>query len=121
LPAINERVPAAVAAVQATPSGECQAGKLASSIAVDRTSRYAANAILISPGLRASFARCHRLQSSTARGCGAIGQAQPQVFAVINSFVEQLGDVVVVEPVDDAAAGAGADDQAEVAQQTQLM
>lgn len=40
----------------------------------------------------------------------AIGQAEPQVFAVVDGFVEKLGDMVVVEAVDNAAAGAGAGD-----------
>jgi hypothetical protein len=37
-------------------------------------------------------------------GCfGSVGQAQAQMFAVIDGLVQQLGDVVVVEAVDDAA------------------
>jgi hypothetical protein len=47
----------------------------------------------------------------------SIRQAQTQMLAVIDRLVQQLGDVVVVEAVDDAAAGAGAGDQPEVAQQ----
>lgn len=48
---------------------------------------------------------------------GAVGEAQAEVFAVVDRLVEQLGDVAVVEAVDDAAPAAGAGDQAEVAQE----
>jgi len=39
------------------------------------------------------------------------------VFAVVDGLIEELGDVVVVEAVDDAATSASAGDQAEVPQQ----
>ena len=40
---------------------------------------------------------------------------------VINRLVEQLGDVVVVQAVDDASAGASSRDEPEGAQQPKLM
>ena len=49
------------------------------------------------------------------------GEPEPHVLDVPEHLLEQLGDVVVVELVDDAAAGALADDQAEVAQHAQLV
>lgn len=52
-----------------------------------------------------------------AYGSGPICQPQSQVLAVVDGFVEQLRDVVVVEAVDDAASAAGAAHQSEIAQQ----
>ncbi|MCT7361547.1 hypothetical protein A7G45_01865 [Mycolicibacterium llatzerense] len=56
-----------------------------------------------------------------AYGSGPICQPQSQVLAVIDGFVEQLRDVVVVEAVDDAASAAGAAHQSEIAQQAELV
>jgi hypothetical protein len=43
------------------------------------------------------------------------------VFDVVDGFFEQHGDVAVVECVDDASAGSLADDESEVAQDTELV
>lgn len=51
----------------------------------------------------------------SACGRRTISKAQTQMLAVIDRFVEKLGDVIVVEAVNDAAARAGAGDQTEVA------
>src|ERR1700726_3845131 len=56
-----------------------------------------------------------------ASGCGGICDAQAQVLDVVDGLVQQRGDVVVVQGVDDVLARAGAGDQAEVAQQAQLV
>jgi hypothetical protein len=47
--------------------------------------------------------------------------SEAEVLAVVDGLVEQHGDVVVVELVDDALAGAGTGDQSEGAQQSQLV
>jgi hypothetical protein len=47
--------------------------------------------------------------------------AQLQVLDVVDGLVQEHGDVVVIQAVDDALAGAAAGDQAEVAQQPQLV
>ncbi len=43
------------------------------------------------------------------------------MFDVINRFVEQLGDMVVVQAVDDASPGAGPGDEPQSAQKPKLM
>ncbi|OLT21079.1 hypothetical protein BJF79_46990 [Actinomadura sp. CNU-125] len=51
----------------------------------------------------------------------AVGRPESQVFDVVDGLVEQFGDVVVVQGVDHRRSQAGAGDQAEVAQQPQMM
>ena len=51
----------------------------------------------------------------------AAGEPEPDVLDVPEHLLEQVGDVVVVELVDHAAAGALPDDQAEVAQDAELV
>ena len=64
--------------------------------------------------------RCGSL--GVCRGLGrSVYGAEPQVLAVVDRLVEELGDVVVVEGVHDAAAVPLPFDQAEVAQQAQLV
>jgi hypothetical protein len=50
-----------------------------------------------------------------------VARAETQVLDVVDRLVQQLRDVVVVEAVDDASTRSGAGDQAEVAQQAQLV
>ena len=50
-----------------------------------------------------------------------VAEAEAQVVDVVDGLVEQFGDVVVVQGVDDGPAVALAGDQAEVAQQPQLV
>jgi hypothetical protein len=56
-----------------------------------------------------------------SRGVGGVAQDQTQVLDVEECLVEKFGDMVVVQAVDDGAALAFAGDQAEVAQQAQLV
>jgi len=50
-------------------------------------------------------------------GCAeGLAGSEPEVLGVKDGFVEQRGDMVVVEGVDDLAAGALPDHQAELAQ-----
>ena len=65
------------------------------------------------------LALCSRFGQDASRG--GVARAQPQVFDVVDRLVEQLRDMVVVEPVDDVAAGAVSGDQAQRAQQPQLV
>jgi len=51
----------------------------------------------------------------------AIGLAQAQVLHVGDGLLEQLGDVVVVEVVDDLTTVAPPDDEAQVTQDAQLV
>ncbi len=51
----------------------------------------------------------------------AVWGAEPEVLGVVDGLVEQLGDVVVVEGVDNAAAVTLSVDEAEVAQHPQLV
>jgi len=51
-----------------------------------------------------------------AGGPGRLRGGEPEVLGVEHGFVEQRCDVVVVEGVDDLAAGALADDQPELSQ-----
>jgi hypothetical protein len=50
-----------------------------------------------------------------------VGDAQTQVLDVVDGLVQEHRHVVVIQAVDDALAGPGAGDQAEVAQQAQLV
>jgi hypothetical protein len=50
-----------------------------------------------------------------------VGDAQAQVLDVVDGLVQEHCHVVVIQAVDDALAGPGAGDQAEVAQQAQLV
>jgi hypothetical protein len=50
-----------------------------------------------------------------------VGGAESQVSGVADGLVEELGDVVVVDGVGDAAALPHAVDQAEMAQQPQMV
>lgn len=56
-----------------------------------------------------------------ARLGGGVAGAQAQVLDVIDGFIEQRGNVVVVETVNDVAAVAVSAHQAEVAQQPKLV
>ena len=47
--------------------------------------------------------------------------AEPQVFEVVGGVVEQIGDVRVVQGVDDLPPAPLADDEAKVTQQAQLV
>ena len=49
------------------------------------------------------------------------GGAEPEVLGVVDRFVEQLRDVVVVEGIGDGASRALTVDEPEVAQQSQLV
>ncbi len=54
-------------------------------------------------------------------GSGGIADAHAQVLDVVEGLVEEFGDVVVVEGVDDRAPLTFACDQSEVAQQAELV
>ena len=45
--------------------------------------------------------------------CSAVTGAEPQMLDVIDGLVEKLGDMAVVQAVDDAAPGPGAGNQPE--------
>lgn len=48
---------------------------------------------------------------------GTIGEPQPQMFAMVDGLVKELGNVVVVQTVDDPAACAYTLDETEITQQ----
>jgi hypothetical protein len=66
--------------------------------------------------LDAGASRRRDALTGSAHRVRAIRQAQTQMFAVVNGLVQQLGNMVVVQAVDDAAPGADAGHQAEVPQ-----
>ena len=63
--------------------------------------------------------RCVRGGSRCA--ADPFGVAEPQVFDVEDGLVEQVGDVRIVEGVDDAAAVPFADHEPEVSEDAQLL
>ena len=61
-----------------------------------------------------------RLAGSSGRPRAA-AEGEPQVLDVVDGLVDERGDVVVVQLVDDVAAAPLADDEAQVAQDAQLL
>lgn len=53
--------------------------------------------------------------------CGGVAEAEPQVLDVEEGLFQKLGDVAVVEGVDDGAATAFPGDEPEIAQQAELV